>query len=64
MIGANKMNFAAALEKAEKDIYLKAYKYYKHNQTATAKALGVARGTFITKMKLWGEIVIERGEIK
>lgn len=55
--GSNKMiNFAAALEKAERDIYLKAYKYCKYNQTVTAKSLGVARGTFLTKMKKWGEL--------
>lgn len=59
MIGAirRKLNggidFAAALEKAERDIYVKAYKYHKHNQTLSAKALGVARGTFLTKMKRW-----------
>lgn len=52
MIGSNK-NFAAALEKAERDIYVKAYKYHKQNQTLTAKSLGVARGTFLTKMKRW-----------
>lgn len=57
MIGTSKtINFEAALEKAERDIYVKAYKYHKQNQSATAKALGVARGTFLTKMKLWGEL--------
>lgn len=62
MIGAirRKLNggidFAAALEKAERDIYVKAYKYHKHNQTLSAKSLGVARGTFLTKMKHWGEL--------
>ncbi len=55
MIGGKKfVSFAEALEKAEKDIYLKAYRYYKQNQSAAAKALGVARGTFLTKMKRWG----------
>lgn len=55
MIGGNKkvIDFAQALEKAERDIYVKAYKYCKNNQSATAKALGVARGTFLTKMKKW-----------
>lgn len=55
MIGSSKkfVSFAEALEKAEKDVYFKAYKYYKQNQSTTAKALGVARGTFITKMKRW-----------
>lgn len=57
MLGKSKLiNFEAALEKAERDIYVKAYQYYKQNQSATAKALGVARGTFITKMKRWGEL--------
>jgi DNA-binding protein Fis len=55
MIGGNKkaIDFSAALEKAERDIYVKAYKYHKLNQSATAKSLGVARGTFLTKMKKW-----------
>lgn len=48
------IDFSKALEKAERDIYVKAYKYHKLNQTATAKSLGVARGTFLTKMKHWG----------
>ena len=52
MIGRS-IDFSAALEKAERDIYVKAYKIHKQNQTATAKALGVARGTFLTKMKKW-----------
>jgi transcriptional regulator with PAS, ATPase and Fis domain len=47
------INFANALEKAERDIYIKAYLYYNKNQSATAKALGIARGTFLTKMKRW-----------
>lgn len=62
MIGSKKMiNFADALKKAEKQIYLQAYKYHKQNQTLTARSLGVSRGTFLTRMKSWGEIVIERG---
>jgi DNA-binding protein Fis len=67
MIGGNKkvIDFSIALEKAERDIYLKAYAYYKKNQTLAAKSLGVARGTFLTKMKAWGEIkVIDRGASK
>jgi DNA-binding protein Fis len=59
MIGSSKkklVDFSAALEKAERDIYVKAYKYHKQNQTLTAKSLGVARGTFLTKMKHWGEL--------
>lgn len=47
------VDFAKYLENAEKSVYIKAYKYYKNNQTKAAKALGVARGTFITKMKRW-----------
>lgn len=50
------IDFSAALEKAERDIYVKAYKYHNKNQSATAKSLGVARGTFLTKMKVWGEL--------
>ena len=50
------MIFKKALEKAERDIYVQAYKYYNYNQTAAAKALGVARGTFRSKMKQWGEL--------
>lgn len=58
MIGSSKkiIDFSKALEKAERDIYVKAYKYNKKNQTLTAKSLGVARGTFLTKMKNWGEL--------
>ena len=58
MIGSSKklVDFSVALEKAERDIYVKAYKYHKLNQTSTAKSLGVARGTFLTEMKKWGEL--------
>lgn len=59
MIGSMRrkiVDFAAELEKAERDIYVKAYKYHKQNQTLSAKSLGVARGTFLTKMKQWGEL--------
>lgn len=55
MVGSNK-SFSEALEKAEKDIYIRAYKYHGENQTLAAKSLGVSRGTFITKMKKWGEL--------
>lgn len=55
--GQTGIDFAIALEKAERDIYIKAFKYCKQNQSATARALGVARGTFLTKMKAWGEIL-------
>lgn len=58
MLGSSKriVSFAEALEKAERDIYLKAYKYFKKNQSASAKSLGVARGTFLTKMKRWNAL--------
>lgn len=59
MLGLNRtktVDFSQALEKAEKDIYMRAYQYHKQNQSATARSLGVARGTFITKMKEWGEL--------
>ena len=50
------MNFKRALQKAERDIYIAAYKYHALNQVATAKALGVARNTLRTKLKKWGMI--------
>jgi DNA-binding protein Fis len=57
MIGKSKLiDFTSALERAERDIYVKAFKYYKQNQTKAAASLGVARGTFLTKMKKWGEL--------
>lgn len=43
--------FKEALFEAEKEIYLAAYYYAGQNQTHAAKLLGVARGTFIRKMK-------------
>lgn len=48
------MNFKRALKKAERDIYIQAYKYHALNQAATAKSLGVARNTLRTKLKSWG----------
>lgn len=46
--------FVTALENAEKNIYLKVYKYHRYNQTKAAAALGVARNTFRAKMENWG----------
>lgn len=47
----NTLQFEQALEAAEKEIYLAAYKYAGGNQSATAKLLGVARGTLISKVR-------------
>lgn len=60
----NTLQFKEALENAEKEVYLAAYKYAGGNQTRTAKLLGVARGTLITKVKQFGLVktVVEKGE--
>lgn len=50
----NTMQFKAALEESEKEIYLAAYKFTGGNQSRTAKLLGVARGTLISKVKQFG----------
>lgn len=50
----NTLQYAKALNSAEKEIYLAAYKYTGGNQSRTAKLLGVARGTLISKLKAWG----------
>lgn len=47
----NSLQFKGALETAEKEIYLAAFKHAKYNQSRTAKLLGVARGTLINKVK-------------
>ena len=47
----NTLQFKKALENAEKEVYLAAYKYAGGNQTRTAKLLGVARGTLISKVR-------------
>lgn len=52
----NQGKFKEALLSAEKEVYAKAYIQNNFNQTATAKAINVARGTFITKMKHWGKL--------
>ena len=41
------------LEDAEKTIYEEAFKVARYNQSKAAKLLGVSRGTFRTKMKLY-----------
>lgn len=48
--------FKVALDTAEKKIYVAAYEHAKHRQSKAAKSLGVARGTFISKMKKWGAL--------
>lgn len=50
----NTLQFKAALENAEKEVYLAAYKYTGGNQSRTAKLLGVARGTLISKVRKFG----------
>lgn len=50
----NNKLFKEALEAAEKEIYLEAYKYNEYNQVVTANALGVARNTLRAKLKKWG----------
>lgn len=50
----NTLQFKEALENAEKEVYLAAYKYAGGNQAATARLLGVARGTLISKVKQFG----------
>lgn len=60
----NTLQYAAALQEAEKEIYLAAYKYAGGNQSHTAKLLGVARGTLISKVKQFGltrTVVEEKG---
>jgi len=53
----NTKQFALALEAAEKEVYLAAYKYAGGNQSLSARLLGVARGTLISKMKKFGNTV-------
>lgn len=47
----NNKLFKQALEDAEKEIFLQALAYCKNNQSKTARLLGVARGTLISKLK-------------
>lgn len=46
--------FEQALNEAEKTVYLAAYEAAGRNQVKAARALGVSRGTFRTKLKSWG----------
>ena len=52
----NTKQFKEALDTAEKEIYLAAYKYTGENQVRTAKLLEVARGTLISRLKEWGTV--------
>ncbi len=45
--------YKVALCESEKHIYQTAYKESGHNQAKTARLLGVARGTLISKLKNW-----------
>ena len=47
-------NFKEALKKAEKGVYLAAYKFTGGNQSSTARLLGVSRGTAISKIRAFG----------
>jgi transcriptional regulator with PAS, ATPase and Fis domain len=47
----NEKQFEQALIEAEKYIYLAAYEHSGRNQSATARILGVSRGTVIAKLK-------------
>ncbi len=53
----NTFQFKDALNGAEKEVYLAAYKYTGGNQSRTAKLLGVARGTLINRLKEWEHTV-------
>ena len=50
----NTMQYKEALAHAEKETFINAYKYTGFNQSATAKLMGVSRGTAIYKLKEWG----------
>lgn len=50
----NNKKFKEALEAAEKEAYMEAFKYCRFNQVKTAKLLEVSRGTFRTKLKSFG----------
>ncbi len=51
------MMFKDALEQAERNVYIKAYRYTSFNQSQTARLLGVSRTTLINKLTKWGELV-------
>lgn len=48
------VNFESELDAVVKGVYVKAFVACNYNQSKTAAALGVSRGTFRTKMKQWG----------
>jgi DNA-binding protein Fis len=50
------VTFEQVLDAAIRKVYVSAYLFYHQNQTKASKALGVSRGTFISKMKKWGEL--------
>ena len=52
----NMKQFADALDSAEKEIYLAAYKHAGWNQAETARLLGISRGTVIRKLKYWATV--------
>ncbi len=51
----NNKLFKEALNTAEIEVFLAAYKYTGCNQVQTAKLLGIARGTLINRLKRWEE---------
>ncbi len=50
----NTAQFKQALDGAEKEVYLAAYKYAGGNQSQAAKLLGVSRGKMIYMAKRFG----------
>lgn len=50
----NAGKFAEAMEYVEKELYTSVFAYSGHNQSKTAKILGVSRGTVIKRLKQYG----------
>lgn len=46
----NNKQFKQALERVTAEIYIAAYQYSGYNQVATAKLLGISRGTLRTRL--------------
>lgn len=52
----NGKQYVAALQLAEREIFLQAYRDSEYNQNLTARLLGVSRGTLRSRLKQWGEL--------
>lgn len=50
----NAGRFAEAMEYVERELYMSTYAYSGHNQSKTAKILGVSRGKVIARLKQYG----------